>query len=265
MIKKIPSSLFRYQSLISPHTIENLQKRQIWFSRPEKLNDPFDCAAPYLINQDATEDEWQFAYKQLFRMARDGLSKVTAEEIKSRYFSEGKLNQKFKDDYIKIVIALIDRNPRNYEKIGVVCFSEEPDDILMWSHYSNGHRGICLEFETKYFPFNESSRIHRVRYKKNYPVIRLVSLISKTLLYPTPLLTKSIKWKYEKEWRFLSEHGDTGLQYDAKALKAIYFGCAISNHDTEKIISLPAKSAPRLYRMKRSEREFKLDWEPYRK
>src|SRR5262245_40665381 len=138
MTKKIPPSLFKYQSLTSPHTIENLQKRQIWFSKPENLNDPFDCAAPYLINQDATEDEWQFAYKQLIRMTRDGLSKATTEEIKSRYFFEGKLNQKFKDDYITLVFTLIDRNPRNYEKIGVVCLSEEPDDILMWSHYSNG-------------------------------------------------------------------------------------------------------------------------------
>jgi hypothetical protein len=263
MIKKIPSSLCKYQSLTSPHTLENLQKRQLWFSKPEKLNDPFDCAAPYLIDPNVTEDEWQSAYKQLSRLARDGLSKTTAEEMRARYFSEGKLNQKFKDDYVKIVIALIDKNPRTYEKIGVVCLAEEPDNILMWSHYSNGHRGICLEFDTKYFPLNDSLRLHRVQYKRNYPIIKLVSLLSRTLLYPTPLVTKSTRWKYEREWRLLSEHGDTAIKYDIHALKAIYFGCAMSKPDIDRILRLPAKSVPRLYQMKRSEKEFKLEYEPY--
>ena len=264
MSKKLRSSLFKYQSLTSPHTIENLQKRQIWYSKPEKLNDPFDCATPYLINLNVTEAEWQFAQKQLLRWTRDSLSKAEAEELKTRYFSEGKLNQKFRDDYHKIVLALIDKNPRTYEKIGVVCLSEEPDNILMWSHYSNGHRGICLEFDTNYFPFNDSLKVHRVQYKKNYPVIKLVSLISRTLLNLMPLLTKSIKWKYEKEWRLLHEQGDTPLKYDAKALKAIYFGCAMSNKDIEKVVTLPATSAPQLYRMKRSDREFKPEYEFYR-
>jgi hypothetical protein len=264
MTKKIPSSLFKYQSLTSPHTIENLQKRQIWYSKPEKLNDPFDCATPYLIDMDVDEDEWQSAYKQFLRMTRNGISKAQAEEVKTRYYPDGKLSQKFKDDYPNFVIGLIDRNPRTYEKIGVCCLAEEPDNILMWSHYSNGHRGICIEFDTKYIPFNDSFKIHRVQYKKNYPVIRLASLISRTLLNQMPLLTKSIKWKYEKEWRLLHVKGDTAVEYEAKALKAIYFGCALSNKEIEKIVTLPARSAPELYRMKRSEREFKLEVESYR-
>jgi hypothetical protein len=263
MRKKIPSSLFKYQSLTSPHTIDNLQKRLIWFSKPEKLNDPFDCATPYLIDLDVTEDELLSAYKQMRRLAKDGVSKEIAEEIQTRYFSEGKTTQRFKDDYPKFVIGLMDRSPRTYEKIGIACFSEEPDNILMWSHYSNGHKGICLEFDTKYVPLNESYKVRRVQYKKNYPVIKLIALISKTLLRPTPLLTKSIKWKYEKEWRLLSEHGDTAITYEARALKAIYFGCTISKEDIGRILKLPAKSAPRLYQMKRSEKAFKLEYEPY--
>jgi len=30
-----------------------------------------------------------------------------------------------------------------------VCFSERPDDFMMWSHYAGGHAGICLEFEAE--------------------------------------------------------------------------------------------------------------------
>lgn len=33
------------------------------------------------------------------------------------------------------------------DSMGVVCLSEHGDDILMWSHYSDGHQGFCLEFD----------------------------------------------------------------------------------------------------------------------
>jgi hypothetical protein len=28
-------------------------------------------------------------------------------------------------------------------KVGVMCISEVPDDILMWSHYADCHKGVC--------------------------------------------------------------------------------------------------------------------------
>ncbi len=31
--------------------------------------------------------------------------------------------------------------------IGVICFSSNYDNILMWSHYANNHKGICIEFD----------------------------------------------------------------------------------------------------------------------
>lgn len=33
------------------------------------------------------------------------------------------------------------------EKIGVCCFSLDPKSILMWSHYSDNHKGVCLKFD----------------------------------------------------------------------------------------------------------------------
>jgi hypothetical protein len=33
------------------------------------------------------------------------------------------------------------------KELGVVCLSEINNDILMWSHYADGHTGFCIEFE----------------------------------------------------------------------------------------------------------------------
>ncbi len=31
--------------------------------------------------------------------------------------------------------------------LGVICFSERSDSLLMWSHYADNHNGICIEFD----------------------------------------------------------------------------------------------------------------------
>lgn len=32
------------------------------------------------------------------------------------------------------------------KEIGVYCLTTVPDSILMWSHYANNHKGVCLEY-----------------------------------------------------------------------------------------------------------------------
>jgi hypothetical protein len=34
------------------------------------------------------------------------------------------------------------------KEILITCFSEVNYNILMWSHYANNHKGICLKFKT---------------------------------------------------------------------------------------------------------------------
>jgi hypothetical protein len=33
------------------------------------------------------------------------------------------------------------------KNIGVLCFSKDNADILIWSHYSNNHKGICFQYD----------------------------------------------------------------------------------------------------------------------
>lgn len=80
------------------------------------------------------------------------------------------------------------------DKFGVLCFSERWNDIRQWSHYADGHRGICLGFDV----IGEPGKFGRVRYvsEKEQPP-------------PKPdqdymwrcISTKFICWEYEREWR----------------------------------------------------------------
>lgn len=35
------------------------------------------------------------------------------------------------------------------DKMGVISFTKCPLNLLMWSHYAHGHKGICLKFKIK--------------------------------------------------------------------------------------------------------------------
>ena len=71
-----------------------------------------------------------------------------------KYISDGKVNDLFKTEVIEgSVNGIVKQINENRYGRGVCCLSEKHDDVLMWSHYSNGHKGFCLKFETSYEPF----------------------------------------------------------------------------------------------------------------
>lgn len=119
----------------------------------------------------------------------------------------------------------------------IACFSEYNDSSLMWGHYANGHHGFCLEYDFKSIlkpcqqgctdikgcnNFMITPSIAPVIYSKSrfdatshlFTVIQ-ANIISRvaapmelyygdTLLISKCLLTKSLDWEYEKEWRLFS-------------------------------------------------------------
>ena len=49
----------------------------------------------------------------------------------------------------------------------IYCLTPHPDSLLMWAHYGDKHKGVCLEFDsTLHF-----GRAYRVKYADNLPLI----------------------------------------------------------------------------------------------
>lgn len=81
---------------------------------------------------------------------------------------------------------------------GLLCFSQNWESPVIWSHYADKHRGICLGFELS------DKLVEKVRYvKKRLPV----PLTAAKRFAPDPafvralLTTKYLHWKYEDEIR----------------------------------------------------------------
>ena len=109
-------------------------------------------------------------------------------------------------------------------KVGVLCLSATPFEILMCSHYADNHRGFCIEFD-----FRDDSRLRQlarpVRYQENMPSMGAKELAanSENSFVDTCILTKARQWEYEQEWRVFQHEGNKSVSAPSE-ITAIIFG-----------------------------------------
>ncbi|HRI59001.1 MAG TPA: DUF2971 domain-containing protein [Saprospiraceae bacterium] len=116
-----------------------LTERQIFLASPSSFNDPYDIAIPrHFKKEEMTRDN---LFKKLYNTFQGNISddekiKLCNERIDSGVFENGQYvvesHPLIKDAYAK--------------KTGVFCLSSKNDDILMWAHYADLHKGFCLGF-----------------------------------------------------------------------------------------------------------------------
>lgn len=253
----LPSKLYKYQSF-NEYDPNNLQKRIFWFKKPEGFNDPFDCNINFQL-LDLTEENLELLFNTLREESADN------KDFDRIYHSDGKVTELFKDKVLEYSRKATSKLVSKFASLGITCFSEINDDILMWSHYAASHQGFCLEFDTKKFPFTRTNHpdkgttLEKIEYSDSYPTISIKDIVSNQLpSIPQNLLTiKSSHWSYEREWRLFSRSGNIEIAYDNAALVGIYLGCKVTEENKELIKSILGDSIP-IYEMQRSKTEFKV-------
>ncbi|BCV38211.1 hypothetical protein TUM17377_35390 [Shewanella chilikensis] len=120
--------------------------------------------------------------------AQDLVDKVLREGLGEDFFSQA---EQFAAD-------------GNFNEVGVISFTENYNNLLMWSHYAHEHKGIVVEFDYEklvyFFNYKLSMRntIERVLYNRER-----FSPLQTEVCVKDLLLTKSDDWIYEKEHRIL--------------------------------------------------------------
>jgi hypothetical protein len=82
------------------------------------------------------------------------------------------------------------------QRMGLLCFSRNWDNLLMWSHYAAAHTGACLGFN---IPADKNYDLD-VRYQPNLLKIRRLEDVNLDLAGRL-LHTKHESWSYEQEVR----------------------------------------------------------------
>ena len=82
------------------------------------------------------------------------------------------------------------------EEFGLLCFTEGWHDPLMWSHYGDRHKGMCLGFDVV------DSMLTPINYNRKRLKVSLAEWNAARADNPL-LRTKSARWVYEKEQRLI--------------------------------------------------------------
>lgn len=124
----------------------------------------------------------------------------------------------------------------------VSCFTSKNDSCLMWSHYANEHKGFCVEYYIEENDVNLLPVIYNTERKQlEKEVLEQVDSFIRSnttwKIMRDSLLTKSIEWSYENEWRLFSPEKNSNTEVTLK-IKAVYFGCNMKLEDQNKIIEI---------------------------
>jgi hypothetical protein len=249
----IPKFLYKYQPL-TIESLTNLKNRQIWFSKPKRFNDPYDCAVRVL--KDEINDE---EMEKILQQAKTEMPNIKTFDQYKNASNESK--KSFNKRTLETISNLSEtQKTKMLNERGVACFSELKDNVLMWSHYAQGHKGFCLEFDISFELFRKA---FPVQYSKMIPKIRPASIILEDSEPLMPMITtKADYWAYEKEWRIFHVEGDRPYGYGVNCLTGVYFGTMMEFSHKEIIFMILHGSPTKFYEMRKSEDEFRLSCEP---
>lgn len=247
MNTKIPTSLFKYLGF-SDKLLEQLCYDKVYFADPASFNDPLDCLPVVEADLSPTELESLLAQLVVNRSAKEidaamkkvrlrgenatsRRDKLTETEVRKLIgeINYNATNPEVKDRkaYIKNAFRLaIERELRRSHETGVLCLSSKFDSPLMWSHYANQHRGVCVEYDVTGLTLQAPNKVAYGESRKvlasqiNDKVLNDNS-IARQAINKASLLTKSREWAYEGEWRLF---GQVGLQESPMKLKSVIFG-----------------------------------------
>lgn len=107
-------------------------------------------------------------------------------------------------------------------ELGVFSLTRSWDNTLMWSHYTNSHKGFCIGFNRNSPLFKKEIKVNGSQFSLKpveYSENRIKIPIERGMkIDPNFLLTKSIDWKYEKEERLIARLKDCDKEIIAKPL-----------------------------------------------
>lgn len=203
------------------------------------FNDPFDLKLDFIMDKDDLKNEMP------------ELSKLIAQMNDNEYEKFCYWNERF-----------------SFENIGIFCCTKTPNNILMWSHYADNHKGICVEFVDNFINILKDSCKNKYAdvYNRDMQYDNKRKNFNDMMQEndPNPLYQKAKCWKYEQEHRIFirskSINFPENIILNEDYMKKIYIGCNTSVEDffnLEKAIGYKLKCSTIVF-MCLDENEFKL-------
>ena len=223
--KELPRKLYKYYKLSddvigNKRRFDSTRNNTIWASTCFEFNDPFECQYLYLNKNDLLE--------------------------------MGIPNPKNAKKIWDSIMGQIQ------QRITTICFTQNPNDMPMWAHYANEHKGFCVEYEV-----DNDENLYPVFYSQNRMKAQnlFIELIygffnednhgkGLSTLFKYIMLTSAFKdksWESEHEIRaiFMNSEDDMtpkGKLFDCNTIgihpSKIFIGAKCSGEHEKKLIEI---------------------------
>jgi hypothetical protein len=260
MEPKLPKILYKYRSWQDneKYTPENekFQKRiltdkEIFLANAGMFNDPFDLAIPKRYDKLTESDKvgllYSFLKQEKPSKSDNEVFQIIAEKITKGYFNDPAYWNKPNED------SLTDIKERH----GVFPTAKCNDNLLMWSHYADFHRGFVVGFKsTELVDFLQSTYaneelnfgLFEVDYTNKFPVIKPSAdkseIVNNSFIRMT---TKSHHWSYEEEYRYIvAGRTNAVFSIDEELYEEIVLGCKMNPNTKKDILKVVDKNFPKI-------------------
>lgn len=196
-----------------PRTRDIIVENRLFLSSPDDFNDPFDMQCQVIAK--ASKDKKRQRITELV----DRNMPLYSREAKQRHINI--LCLKSNAELAKY--AQVSFN-RIMGTAGVCAFADNAKHTLMWSHYADDHKGICLQFDIARDPRMFLQAIS-VDYEEEYPIVNWLSLDTSDNLMRV-IFRKSPAWAYEEERRIMiPDRARTPINFLPASLTSVIVGC----------------------------------------
>jgi hypothetical protein len=165
--------LYKYRT-INQFSLDIIKNKRLFLAKASTLNDPYD---------------------------------VLIKNVPTLYELEMFYNEAFYDDTLGLGASstLVYNVEDELEKFRICSLSSKNDSVLMWSHYSNSHKGIVFEIEI------EETKVHMINYQEENSFFKITEEFIEKLRnknvtvndWVTYYSYKVKEWEYEDEYRII--------------------------------------------------------------
>jgi hypothetical protein len=252
--------LYHYQNFCRSHLQDALEGK-LHFSNPHNFNDPWDCKPWFdaLRLGDPTYRAKCIEFSERFH------------DLNGTEADRGALKARLRTDsgLLEMIRITTERTRKVIaDHWRIYCLTPCCDSILMWSHYSDKHKGICLEFDGGNPTVGGA---YQVMYNHELPMLDPNIVAGNNNEVIQILLNKSSVWEYEDEYRVVGLDGEVNgatpqflpitdkcfLSLPPGVLAAVIVGCEADFDAIKTVVDQHAPDLP-VKRMVRGEGQYSL-------
>jgi len=249
-----PNTKMLYKYTTAKRIMEILQTGNIYYPTLKKLNDPFD--SKILINQNDVSYYKKTKIKKLIKKNLEA-NFVDADLIEFFLNDQEKafeLSKAIIDSFNEAISVIAGLS----EKFGILSFSGDRSNMLLWSHYADSHKGDIICFErSDNNDLGDQRFCFPVNYSSYVPEINDVD-IGVADLWKKRFGNKDDIWAYEKEWRLISKKGDELGNLPGK-IRAVVCGMKMSSDALDQVNNLAREQGIDLLVSREKENSYKCE------